>query len=175
MNGLLLGLAAAIVAPTAASPQAHAFDFEIGAWQTELWRLKAPLSGSTEWRRYTGTTRVTPVWGGKGNLIELEADGPGGHLEALSLRLYDPASQQWTLNYSNAAYGRVLGPPSVGRFHDGIGEFYNQDTLDGRAILVRFLILDASPRSVRFEQSYSADGGRTWEANWIATDTRTGD
>jgi hypothetical protein len=30
------------------------------------------------------------------------------------------------------------------------------------------------PDSCHFEQAFSTDGGRTWEVNWIATDTRMG-
>ena len=50
--------------------------------------------------------------------------------------------------------------------------FLNPDSLDGRPILVRFVISVITPDSCRFEQSFSADGGKTWELNWDATDTR---
>lgn len=65
-----------------------------------------------------------------------------------------------------------MGIPAIGEFRDGRGEFYNQETLNGRAILVRFVISDITTHSGRFEQAYSDDGGKTWEVNWIATDTR---
>src|SRR4051794_21927661 len=77
----------------------HDFDWEIGTWKTELRRLRKPDHGPAEWVRYTGTTKVTPVWGGRANLVELEVDGPNGHLSALSLRLYNPDSHQWSLNF----------------------------------------------------------------------------
>jgi hypothetical protein len=54
----------------------------------------------------------------------------------------------------------------------GRGTFFGQDTLDGRTILVRFIITRASPNEAHFEQAYSVDGGQTWEDNWIAVDTR---
>ncbi len=149
----------------------HDFDFEIGAWRTHLRRLLRPLSGSTTWVEYEGTTLVRKVWNGRANLVELVADGPAGHFEGLSLRLYNPETRQWTLNFSNASSG-TLSPPTIGEFRNGRGEFYNQETLNGRAILVRFVIADITPTSVRFEQAFSDDGGRTWEVNWIATDTR---
>jgi hypothetical protein len=113
---------------------------------------------------------VSPLWEGKANLVELEVDGPA-HIEALSLRLYNPTSHQWSLNFSNSA-GGSLGTPTVGQFKDGRGEFYDQETLDGRAILVRFVISDITAHSVHFEQAFSDDGGRHWEVNWIADDTR---
>ena len=94
------------------------FDFEIGRWKTELRRLKRPLTGSTEWARYSGTTIVTSIWGGKANLVELEVDGPAGRLQALSLRLYNPETREWALNFANSA-GGTLATPSVGGFRQG--------------------------------------------------------
>ena len=149
----------------------HDFDFEIGTWNTHLRRLLRPLTGSTTWVEYQGTTVVRKVWDGRANLVELQVDGPAGHLEALSLRLYNPEARQWSLNFSNSR-GGTLSPPSIGEFGNGRGEFFAQETLNGRAILVRFIISDITPTSVRFEQSFSADGGKTWEVNWIAVDTR---
>lgn len=152
---------------------AHDFDFEIGTWKTHLKRLKHPLSGSAEWVEYDGTSVVTPIWGGRANLVELNADGPAGQLSALSLRLYDPQARQWSLNFANAAGGTV-GTPTIGEFHDGRGEFYDTESFNGRSILLRFVISDITKDSCRFEQAFSTDGGRTWEVNWIATDTRAG-
>lgn len=108
---------------------------------------------------------------GRANLAELEADGPAGHIQVLSLRLYNPQSRQWSLNFSSSR-GGTLSPPSIGEFKDGRGEFFAQETLDDRAILVRFVISPITADSCRFEQSFSDDGGKTWEVNWIATDTR---
>lgn len=149
----------------------HDFDFEIGTWRTRLRRLLHPLTGSTAWVVYEGTTVVRKVWNGRANLVELEADGPEGHFEGLNLRLYDPRSRQWSLNFANARDGKVAAP-TIGQFRDGRGEFYDQETLNGRAILVRFVISDVTAESCRFEQAFSGDGGKTWEVNWVATDTR---
>ncbi len=147
----------------------HDFDFEIGSWKTHLRRLVKPLSGSTTWIEYNGTSVVRKVWDGRANLLELEVDGPSGHIEALSLRLYNPDAHQWSLNF---AAGGAMGQPSIGEFADGRGEFYDQETYNGRSIMVRFVISDIKPNSCHFEQSFSADGGKTWELNWVADDTR---
>jgi hypothetical protein len=152
----------------------HDFDFEIGTWKTHVKRLLHPLSGTSEWTEYDGTSVVRKVWDGRANLLELRMDGPNGHFEGLSLRLYNPQTHQWSLNFSNAASGTVA-QPTVGEFKNGRGEFYDQETLNGRAILVRFVISDITANSARFEQYFSADGGKTWEVNWIATDTRIAD
>ena len=103
--------------------------------------------------------------------MELEADSPAGHFEGLNLRLYNPQSRQWSLNFANSK-GGSLSQPTIGEFKNGRGEFFDQETLDGRAILVRFVISDITPNSCRFEQAFSDDGGKTWEINWVATDTR---
>jgi hypothetical protein len=148
----------------------HDFDFEIGVWKTHLKCRLHPLTGSASWSEYDGTTTVRKVWNGLSNLVELKVDGPQGHIEALSLRLYNPNSHQWSLNFANSA-GGTLGVPTVGEFKNGRGKFYDQETLNGRTILVRFVISDITPTSCHFEQAFSADGGRSWEVNWIATDT----
>jgi hypothetical protein len=149
----------------------HDFDFEIGSWKTHVRRLLHPLTGSTTWVDYEGTTVVRKIWNGRANVLELEADGPAGHFEGMNLRLYNPQSHQWSLNFSNSNSG-TLSQPTIGEFKNGRGEFYDQETLNGRAILVRFVISDITPDSCRFEQAFSDDGGKTWEVNWIATDTR---
>lgn len=152
----------------------HDFDFEIGTWKTHIKRLVHPLSGSTAWVEMDGTTIVRPVWGGRANLVEVEADGSGGHFRGLSLRLYNPQTHTWSLHFANASSG-TLGTPTTGRFKDGRGEFFDKETFDGRSVVVRFVISDITPTSCRFEQAFSIDGGKTWEVNWVATDTRIGD
>lgn len=149
----------------------HDFDFEIGTWKTHLRRLLHPLTGSTTWVEYDGTSVVRKIWEGRANLVELVADGPAGHFEGLNLRLYNPESHQWSLNFSSSGSG-TLGQPTIGEFKNGRGEFFDQETINGRAVLVRFVISDITPTSCRFEQSFSDDGGKTWELNWIAVDTR---
>jgi hypothetical protein len=149
----------------------HDFDFETGSWKTHLKRLLHPLTGSSTWVEYDGTTIVRKVWNGRANLVELEVDGPKGHIEALSLRLYNPDSHQWSLNFSNSASG-TMGTPSIGEFRNGRGEFFDQEMLGARAILVRFVISEITSTHCHFEQAYSDDGGKTWEVNWIADDVR---
>jgi hypothetical protein len=149
------------------------FDFEFGSWTTELSRLASPLSGSTDWVENRGTSVVRPIWHGAANLVELDVTGPSGRIQALSLRLYDPAARHWSI-HSASIRGGGVSPAGMGQFRDGQAEFLSEESLDGRPILVRFVISDITPTSCRFEQSFSDDGGRTWETNWIAEDTRIG-
>jgi hypothetical protein len=174
-RGLALIVLAACQSPRApqlVADRQHDFDWELGTWKTSLRRLKAPLSGSAEWVEYSGTTVVRPVWGGRANLVELEVDGPAGHIEALSLRLYNPETKRWSLNFASSRGGE-MSPPSTGSFANGRGEFFSDETFDGKPIRVRFVITQVSPTTAKFEQAFSADAGATWEMNWIATDTRT--
>jgi hypothetical protein len=165
--------ACAQASATAGDPdvQQHAFDFEFGRWHTHLKRLVGPLTGSTTWVEYEGTSVVRKVWDGRANLLELDVRGPAGRIEALSMRLYDAHTRQWSLNFASVG-SPSFGEPSVGAFSNGRGEFFNQETYQGKPILVRFVISDITPTSAHFEQSFSPDGGKTWEVNWIATDTR---
>ncbi|HEX7832788.1 MAG TPA: hypothetical protein VF787_24260 [Thermoanaerobaculia bacterium] len=148
----------------------HDFDFEIGTWKTHVRRLVKPLSGSTTWVEMNGTTVVRPIANGRGNIVELVADGFVG----ISVRLYNPKAKQWSLNFANLADG-VLTTPTIGQFNGDRGEFYAQERLGERAILVRFVIIKTNADSCRFEQSFSDDGGKTWELNWVAVDTRVKD
>ena len=168
---LILCIAIQAFVQTSQRDGQHDFDFELGTWKTQLRRLQRPLSGSPNWLEYEGTTVVSKVLDGRANLVELKVNGPAGRLEGLSLRLYNPQSHQWSLNFANVNDG-TLATPSIGEFKNGRGEFYNEDTYNGRAIFVRFVIIKVTDDQYRFEQSFSNDGGQTWELNWIAIDTR---
>ncbi len=157
--------------PSMADDAARAFDSHIGTWHTTLKRLKDPLTSSSTWLSYEGATTVRAVLHGRANLVELEVEGEAGRIDGISLRLYDPRSGQWTLNYANLADG-TLATPSVGRFEGARGEFYSDENIGGRDVRVRFVIEPQGPDVIRFEQAFSTDHGRTWEVNWIATDTR---
>jgi hypothetical protein len=149
----------------------HDFDFNFGTWKTHISRLQNPLTGSTTWAEYDGISVVRKVWDGRASLFELEADGPAGHIEGVGLRLYNPQTHQWSLNWANSSAG-TLGQPMIGEFKDGRGEFFDQEPFNGRTIFVRNGFSNITPDSSRFEQAFSADGGKTWEANWIMTFTR---
>ena len=167
----ILLLALPTFAQTTPRDGQHDFDFEIGTWKTHLRRLQRPLSGSTTWVEYEGTTVVHKVLDGRANLVELKVAGPAGRIEGLSLRLYNPKLRQWSLNFVNINDG-TLSPPTIGGFKDGRGEFYNPETYNGRPILVRFVITKITNDQYRFEQAFSDDNGKTWEINWIAVDER---
>jgi hypothetical protein len=152
----------------------HDFDFAIGTWTIHLKRLVDPLTGSATWVEFDGTVVARALWDGRANMDEFEADSPSGHIEGLTLRLYNPQAHQWNLYWANSKAGVFAGPPQIGEFKNGVGEFYCQDTFNGRTILIRYEWSNITANSAHFEQSFSGDGGKTWEVNWITDQTRTG-
>ena len=159
--------------PPATGDHQHDFDFEFGRWTAKLSRRLRPLTGSNEWVAYEGTSVVHPLWQGRSNVGELDVSGPAGHVEGLTLRLYDPSARRWTVRFANSRDGD-LTPGLVGGFTDGRGEFMDQEVMDGKPICVRFVFSDMTRDTFRFEQAFSADEGRTWEVNWVSTFTRVG-
>lgn len=151
------------------------FDFEFGDWNARIARRLKPLTGSTEWVEYRGSSVVRPWWDGRANIGELRVSGPSGKIEGMSVRLYDPAARQWRIHWASSSDGQ-LGPAMVGGFTGDRGEFYNQEMLGNRSIYVRFLFsgVSAGTRKFRIEQAFSADGGKSWETNWIADFTKVG-
>lgn len=156
--------------PARQTDGAHDFDWEIGAWDTHV-RVRAPLSTEENWTEFRGTSVVHGFSANRSNLVELDIGNDARRIQGVSLRLYNPQTRQWSINFASMGDG-VLTPPLYGAFTNGRGEFYGQDTLDGRVVLVRFVITQEQRGTARFEQSYSADGGQTWITNWIAVDTR---
>ena len=164
-----LAAAAPAPAPTAVAVRddgAHAFAFDIARWRTHTSRLVKPLTGARTWTTLDGITDVQPIWGGKANLAVLESDGPGGHLQLISLRLYDPVARQWNLTFATSGAGQ-RSVPMIGRFTNGRGTFYDQESYDGRTIRVRFSIFPISATRARSEQAFSDDEGKTWETNFV--------
>jgi hypothetical protein len=153
----------------------HDFDFELGSWKIHLKRLVHPLTGSTTWVEFDGTSVTGKIWDGRAQLEQFETDSAvAGHIEGLTLRLYNPQTHQWRLYWANSKNG-IMDPPQVGEFKDGRGEFFAQDTINGKTILVRFVWTNMTTASPHFEQSFSDDGGKTWEVNWITDQTRVMD
>jgi hypothetical protein len=158
-------------APARAETASHEFDFDQGVWKTHTRRLSHPLSASSDWVELDGKTVVKPLWGGRANIAEYKAEGASGSIQLLALRWYNSSTRQWSVDFATPNVG-VLGIPGVGEFKNGRCDFYDQETIDGRSILVRFSIWGTSPDSAQSEQAFSDDGGKTWEVNWINKYTR---
>jgi hypothetical protein len=162
----------AVVASPAANGE-NDFDFNIGTWKVHMRRREHPLTGANTWTTLEGTVVVRKLLGGQGNIAEINVEGNAAHLVFLSLRLYNAQTHEWTLNFSSKG-GGALGVPMVGHFVNGRADFYDQEPYNGRTILCRFSIFVLNG-TYRDEQSFSADGGLTWEVNWINTFSKVSD
>lgn len=173
--GLLGGCALVLGAPLPAYAQdsdgAHDFDFDLGAWKTHIVRRLHPFTGSADTIELNGTVTVRKIWGGRAQFEEIEADSPKGHWEGMTVFLYDPEARQWSMNFASSTVGK-FSTPMIGGFAGGRGELIGPDTLDGRAILVRGVWSDFTPTTHQYQESYSADGGKTWEVEFTATKTK---
>jgi hypothetical protein len=156
-----------VPAPTPLHDGIRDFDFLHGRWRIHNRRLHHPLTGSDEWYEFAGRSTERPLLDGQGNLEEYAATRPDGTtIRAIALRLYEPATRRWTIHWSNAATG-TLDAPMVGAFLEGRGVFYSHEQVDDRMVFVRFIWTPVNADAARWEQAYSADGGMTWETNWI--------
>ena len=162
-------------ADTGAQEGSHDFDFDFGTWKTHSSRLRHPLTGSADWADMDGITVVSKVWRGRANLAEYRAEGPAGVVQLLALRVYNPATQEWSIDFATPNAGTLGAVAGVGRFQNGRVDFYDQETINDRAILVRFSLWSVSENEARSEQAFSADGGKSWEVNWRTTYTRSGE
>lgn len=149
----------------------HDFDFEFGSWNIHLKRRLHPLTGSNTWVDFDCTSVTRKVWDGRAQIEEFEAHAAGDHIEGLTLRTYNPQTHQWSLYWANSKKG-YLEVPQIGEFKNGIGQFDARDTLNGKAILVRFIWTKTDTSRPHFEQSFSDDAGKTWEVNWITDQTQ---
>jgi hypothetical protein len=156
-------------AATAERDGAHDFDFLIGNWKAHVRRLPDRLNGSNTWDVYDGISNHKKLLDSNANFEEFDVDSPQKHLhiKAQTLRLYNPDSHQWSIYLLDLDKGQISSSPVVGQFTGNRGEFFHQEDFKGRVILVRYVWLNISPRSARMEQSFSPDGGKTWEVNWI--------
>ena len=158
-------------APAAVRDGQHDFDFNLGVWRTHIRRVLDPLSGGTHSMEMNGTVSVRKVWDGRAWLEEIEADGPNGHWEGMTLFTYNPQAHQWSQDFVDSQNG-VVTSPLIGEFRNGRGELFAQDTRAGRTLLIRAVWSDITPNAHHFEESYSDDGGRTWAPVFIASLTR---
>jgi hypothetical protein len=163
--------------PKAATPNdlsgLHAFDLRVGKWRVHHRVLRERLAGSKDWFEYDGTQTWWSVMNGWGNVDDNVFNKPGGAYNGATLRAYDPKTGQWAIWWLDGRTPSAnLDPPVVGRFVNGVGTFYNNDTLRGKPIRVRFIWSKITKHSAHWEQAFSSDGGKTWETNWISDFTR---
>lgn len=150
------------------------FDFFIGSWDVKHRRLTQRLKGCNTWEEFSSVSVARKILGGLGNMDETTMDTLAGRVEGMTVRLFDPQSKQWSIYWADSKSG-ILQTPMIGRFQNGRGEFYDQETFEGMSIFSRFIWTPISDAMCRWEQAFSADGGRTWETNWIMEFSRRED
>ncbi len=146
----------------------HDFDFLVGSWRVHHRRLKERLAGSHEWIELDGTSSMRQLMDGYANVDDNVIHLPEGTYHGVSLRAYDAKTGEWAIWWLDSRMPHnPLDPPVKGRFQNGVGTFYSDDTLNGEPIRVRYIWTHETPDSARWEQAFSPDGGKTWETNWI--------
>ncbi|MGN6690514.1 MAG: DUF1579 domain-containing protein [Sphingopyxis sp.] len=149
----------------------HDFAFQTGEWQVRHRKLRDRLAGCGDWFEFGGICRGWELIGGAGNVDDHWLDDPNGAYSAATVRRTDPATGVWSIWWLDSRFPG-LAPPLQGRFVDGIGTFFGKDEHDGRPIDIRFIWSDITGTTARWEQAFSADGGATWEVNWLMEFTR---
>ncbi|KKJ93971.1 hypothetical protein [Micromonospora sp. HK10] len=148
------------------------FDFLVGSWAVANRRLTERHVGSDEWDEFPGTAVARSFFDGAGSFDEIHFPTRG--FSGATVRIRDAETGLWSIYWMNSQRGVLEQPPMVGRFVDGVGTFFADDTDQGQPIRCRFIWSRITPTSCRWEQAFSTDGERTWETNWIMDNTRIG-
>jgi hypothetical protein len=153
----------------------HDFDFFLGSWQqANRKRVKPLVPDDDEWVEFESFSEARPILGGLGNVDTFSAPQFPGRpgFEGFSLRLFEPETGLWRIWWASTVGSGHIDPPVLGRFDDGVGLFECDDELDGVPLKVRFTWKDITSVSAVWEQSFSFDGGATWDANWTTRHAR---
>jgi hypothetical protein len=138
------------------------FDFLAGQWRIEHWR-RPP--GAPAWDRFTGEATCRTILGGVGSVEELRIPARG--FAGMGLRLLDVAKREWSDFWVNAGSGVLTTPGQNGSFENGVGLFWSDYEDAGRKMRSAGIWDQITPRSCRWRQVVSDDGGKTWEHNWV--------
>ncbi|SDX09719.1 hypothetical protein SAMN04515617_101146 [Collimonas sp. OK242] len=162
------------------SDGARDFDFVIGRWHTVNQRRLASLKDSNEWETFESTEEARRLPAGIGNYDDFRPINWRPGFAAMSLRIFNPETKLWSIYWLDNKTGGMdktgsLQAPVVGKFIKGVGIFEGDDMWDDTPIRVRYKWSVLSADSATWEQSLSADGGKTWETNWIAHHSRVRD
>ena len=146
----------------------------LGSWVFHLRLLKQPLTGSNDWVEFEGESLCMSIWGGRGQLDELSVVNlsDGSKIEGLTIRLYNPTTHEWFLYWASGRNPSQIETPQRGKFIDGRGEFLGKERVNGKEVVARYLWWDLDTDTPKFEQAFSTDEGKTWEPNWITSQSR---
>ncbi|WP_328327186.1 hypothetical protein OHA70_00305 [Kribbella sp. NBC_00382] len=147
------------------------FDFLNGYFDVRHRTLNKVFVGSDDWQSYDGTCTARTHFDGAISIDEMQFPGKASY--GMSVRLFDPVSRDWTIYWINSK-SMELYPPVKGRWaEDGKSCWLTgEEELDGKPILVSYAWSDVTETTAHWEQSFSEDGGATWEVNWTMDFTR---
>jgi hypothetical protein len=156
-------------APAKVRDGSHDFDFLYGKWRMPNHRLVKRLAGSHEWDDFVTCDEGGPLPGGIGDMDIMRANY-WPNFVGVTVRTYDPQTGLWRLYWFDNQFSHgVMDPPVIGKFNRDVGVFKGNSTFDGKPIIMRF-IWTLNPKGAKvvakWEQAFSADGGKTWETNW---------
>ncbi len=146
------------------------FDFMVGDWHV---RHRRTDPGKNQWVEFDGTSCTRATLDGAGNVEDNVIGSPSGTYRAKAIRAFDSATGQWAIWWIDGRnpHGK-LDPPVIGRFANGVGVFYCDDTIDGVPTRMRFTWVFRQPDAARWEQAFSTDAGESWDTNWTMEFTR---
>ena len=174
MKALRLSLLAALLvvasmaraADTAADRNgAHGFDFEFGDWRVHH-RIKRPTG---EWYEFDGTCNTRALMSGAANVEEHTFARPTGTTYGVAVRAYDAEKDHWSIWWVDSRYMSLMGEPAIGRFENGVGNFYSDGDINGKPVRTRYTWSRITADGAQWEQAFSYDAGKTWDTNWIMT------
>lgn len=158
--------------PTRSDAAPDDWAFLAGSWTVRHRKLRRRLAGSQDWDLFGGTFVNRPTLGGNGNAGDNLMEAPGGTFRGVGFRAWDPATREWLSWWLDGRDPSRIGAPLRGRFTDGIGTYLSDDEHEGRPVKARVTWSRITGKTARWEQAFSADGGRTWEVNWTSDFTR---
>jgi hypothetical protein len=170
-TGLAASAAPAFATAATAPSGAQDMAFFVGSWSVRHRRLRTQAAGGKAWEDFGGTCVNWPTLGGAGSADENLFEAPGGAWRGTGVQAFDDKTGLWSSWWIDGRTA-TLDPPVRGRFRDGVGTFFGDDTVDGRPVKVRVQWSRITPRSVHWEQAFSTDQGTTWKTNWISDFTR---
>jgi len=139
----------------------HDFDFLHGGWIVSHRRLRQRGANCRDWDEVEGSAETRPLLGGLCNVEEHSIPGASG----VAFRSFDPAAGVWSIVWVSACDG-LIQPPVVGSFTADLGHFEGEDRDADKPVRVKFLWNRSDPAAPTWAQSFSYDGGATWELNW---------
>ncbi len=142
------------------------FDFWIGEWDVNL-RIQQE---DGLWKdQVQSTARIYSILDGKAILELWNENKVGEGIKGYSLRYFNEDSDSWTLWLNWPGKNRSGTRPMEGSFRHGRGEFFSEFPKNDSVIVTqRYTFSDITPTSLRWDNSFSEDGGKTWtQGTWI--------